>query len=145
MKHQNQNRPSPFPGRCRKRQLHEPGFSLLLFLCFFLVFLGYCYFMLSIPVQPFSRTTWVSRHYQSKPFWILLEREMMGWQWHQLDHMQIICTSRQTDNHVTTSPVNFLQVECPSWLWSLSFLLCEKNCRKETGLTQVHLETTVTD
>jgi len=23
----------------------------------------------------------------------------MGWQWHQLDHMQIICTSLQTDNH----------------------------------------------
>jgi len=24
---------------------------------------------------------------------------MMGWQWHQLDHMQIICISLQTDNH----------------------------------------------
>jgi len=23
----------------------------------------------------------------------------MGWQWHQLDHMQITCTSLQTDNH----------------------------------------------
>jgi len=22
---------------------------------------------------------------------------MMGWQWHQLDHMQIICTSLQTE------------------------------------------------
>ena len=21
------------------------------------------------------------------------ESEMMGWQWHQLDHMQVICTS----------------------------------------------------
>jgi len=29
---------------------------------------------------------------------------MMGWQWHQLDHMQIICTSLQTDNHTSTSP-----------------------------------------
>ena len=27
-----------------------------------------------------------------KPFWILLEQEMVGWQSHQLDHMQIICT-----------------------------------------------------
>jgi len=27
---------------------------------------------------------------------------MMGWQWHQLDHMQIICTSLQTDNHAST-------------------------------------------
>jgi len=26
---------------------------------------------------------------------------MIGWQWHQLDHMQIICTSLQTDNHAT--------------------------------------------
>jgi len=28
----------------------------------------------------------------------------MGWQWHQLDHMQIICTSQQTDNHASTPP-----------------------------------------
>jgi len=26
----------------------------------------------------FSRTTWVSRHQKGKPFWILLEQEMMG-------------------------------------------------------------------
>jgi len=32
---------------------------------------------------------------------------MMRWQWHQLDHMQIICTSRQTDNHAITSPLSF--------------------------------------
>jgi len=32
---------------------------------------------------------------------------MMGWQWHQLDHMQIICTSLQMDNHASTSPVSF--------------------------------------
>ena len=27
----------------------------------------------------FSRTTWVSRHQKGKPFWILLEQEMIGW------------------------------------------------------------------
>jgi len=32
---------------------------------------------------------------------------MMGWQWHQLDHMQIICTLLQTDNHTSTSPFSF--------------------------------------
>jgi len=32
---------------------------------------------------------------------------MMGWQWHQLDHMQIICTLLQTDNHNSTSPLSF--------------------------------------
>jgi len=26
-----------------------------------------------------------------KPIWILME--LMGWQWHQLDRMQVICTS----------------------------------------------------
>ena len=52
----------------------------------------------------FSRTTWISRHQKGKPFWILLKQEMMGWQWHQLDHMQIICTTLQIDNH--TSPVS---------------------------------------
>jgi len=33
----------------------------------------------------FSRTTWVSQRQKGKPFWILLEQEMMAWQWHQLD------------------------------------------------------------
>ena len=47
----------------------------------------------------FSRTTWVSWHQEGKPLWILLKQEMMEWQWHQLDHMQIICTTLQADNH----------------------------------------------
>jgi len=39
----------------------------------------------------------------------------MGWQWHPLDHIQIICTSLQTDNHASTSPLKFfLQAGCPS-------------------------------
>jgi len=40
----------------------------------------------------------------------------MGWQCHQLDHMQIICTSLQTDNHTSTEYLNtqFLQAGCPS-------------------------------
>jgi len=37
----------------------------------------------------FSRTIWVSWHQKGKPFWILLKQEMMEWQCHQLDHMQI--------------------------------------------------------
>jgi len=35
---------------------------------------------------------------------------MMGgfvMQWHQLDHMQTICTSLQTANHTNTSSLNF--------------------------------------
>ena len=36
----------------------------------------------------------------------------MGWQWHQPDHMQVICTSLQTDNHASTSSLTFL----PGWM-----------------------------
>jgi len=60
----------------------------------------------------FSRTTWVSRHQKGKPFWILLKQEIMGWQWHQLDHMQMICTALQTDNHPS---LNFSRAGCSSW------------------------------
>ena len=61
-----------------------------------------------------SRTTLVTQHQKGKPTWILLEQEMMGWQWHQLDHMQIIYTSLQTDNHASTSPFKFLWAGYPS-------------------------------
>jgi len=33
----------------------------------------------------------------------------MGWQWHQLDHIQIICTLLQTDNHASISSRNFFR------------------------------------
>jgi len=35
------------------------------------------------------------------------------WQWHQLGHMQV-CTSLQTDNHASTSPLSVVQAGCPS-------------------------------
>jgi len=38
----------------------------------------------------------------------------MGWQWHQLDRMQIICFSLQTDNLASTLAVKFLQSRCSS-------------------------------
>jgi len=39
----------------------------------------------------------------------------MGWQWHQLHYMHIICTLLQTNNHASTSSVNFLQAGCSFW------------------------------
>jgi len=39
---------------------------------------------------------------------------VLGWQWHQLDNMQKICTSLQTDNHTNTPPLSFLQAGYPS-------------------------------
>jgi len=41
-----------------------------------------------------------------KPFWISRSK-MMGRHWYQLDHLQIICTSLQTDNHASTSSPYF--------------------------------------
>jgi len=41
-----------------------------------------------------------------------MKQEMMGWQWHQLDHMQIVCTSLQTYDHTSTSPLRW--AGCPS-------------------------------
>jgi len=35
-----------------------------------------------------------------------MKQEMMGWQWYQLDYMQIICISLQIDNHASTSPLD---------------------------------------
>ena len=37
-----------------------------------------------------------------------MKQEMMGWHWHQLNHMQVICTSLQTDNHANISSPNCL-------------------------------------
>ena len=56
-------------------------------------------------------TTCVSHQQKHKQFWILMKQEVMGWQWHQLDHTQIICTSLQTttDNHISTIPLSFFQ------------------------------------
>jgi len=49
----------------------------------------------------FSRTTWVRQYQKGKTSLDLNEARdygVLGWQWHQLDHMQTICTSLQTDN-----------------------------------------------
>ena len=74
-----------------------------------LVFVKLCcliyYYYIRLTVF-YSRTTSVGRHQKGKPFWILLEQEMMGWQWHQLDHMQIICTLLQTGKHASTLPLS---------------------------------------
>jgi len=50
---------------------------------------------------------------------------MMGWQWHQLDHMQIICTSLQIDNHASTSSLSFTG-------WML-FLTPNQQCQSTDG------------
>jgi len=64
-----------------------------------------------------SRTTWVSRYQKGKTCLDLNEAKddgVLEWQWHQLDHMQTICTLLQTDNHTNAPSVNFLQSGCSS-------------------------------
>jgi len=35
----------------------------------------------------------------------------MGWQWHQLDNIEIIYTLLQTDTHAITSSLNFYRLD----------------------------------
>jgi len=55
-----------------------------------------------------------------------MKQEMTGWQWHQLDHMQIICTLLQTENHASTSLLNFFTG------WML-FLMLNQQCQSTEG------------
>ena len=62
----------------------------------------------------FSRTTSVSRYQKNKTSLDLNEARddgVWGQQWHQLDHMQTICTSLQTDNHTNTPSLNFYRTD----------------------------------
>jgi len=64
----------------------------------------------------FSRTTWVTWHQRLNQSGLyLVKQEMMAWQWHQLNYRQIICTSLQTENHVSTLSLNILQAGCSFW------------------------------
>jgi len=55
---------------------------------------------------PLSGTTQVNRYQKDKTNLDITEARHSEWQWHQLDHMQI-CTSLQTDNHASTTPLSF--------------------------------------
>jgi len=58
----------------------------------------------------FSRTAWVTQYQKGKTSLNLNEARddgVLGCQWHQLDHMQTVYTSLQTDNHTNTSSLNY--------------------------------------
>ena len=50
---------------------------------------------------------------KAKPNWILLKQETVNGSGISWAIMQV-CTSFQTDNHASTSPLRFLQAGCPS-------------------------------
>ena len=47
------------------------------------------------------------------------------WQWHQLDHMQIIGTSLQTDNHASTSSLSVYMLDALSDISNTVYTLTE--------------------
>jgi len=55
----------------------------------------------------------VGRYQKDKTNLDITEARDSEWQWHKLGPMQV-CTSFQTDNHASTSPLSFLQAGCPS-------------------------------
>jgi len=61
---------------------------------------------------PFSGITQVSRYQKGKTNLDFTETRDSEWQWHQLGHMQV-CTSLQTDNHASTSPLSFFTGRMP--------------------------------
>jgi len=58
-----------------------------------------------------------------------MKQETTGWQWHQMDHMQmqIACILFQRDNHA--SSLNFLQAGC----YCLLFLTPNQQCQSTEG------------
>jgi len=58
-----------------------------------------------------------------------MKQETMGWQWRQLDHMQIICTLLQTDTHASTSSLNF-------FAGRMLFLTPNQQCQNSEGKAQ---------
>jgi len=63
--------------------------------------------------NPLSGTTRMSWYQKGKTNLEFTEARDSEWQWNPLDHMQV-CTVFQTDNHVRTPPLSFLQAGCPS-------------------------------
>ena len=62
-------------------------------------------------------------------------------QWHQLDHMQAICTSLQTDNHTNTSSLNCYRPDAlpdaqPTLATSTQYRSCQSTSAAWTGAQQ---------
>jgi len=70
-------------------------------------------------------TTQVGRYQKGKTNLDFTEARDSEWQWHQLGHMQV-CTSLQTDNHASTSPLSFFTDRMP-------FLPPNQQCQSTEG------------
>ena len=61
---------------------------------------------------------------------------MMGWKWQQLDHMQIICTSLQRDNHANTLSLIFTR--------QVLFVMPNQQCQSTDALLHSSLNKMLT-
>jgi len=55
-----------------------------------------------------------------------MKQEMIAWQWHQLDNMQIICTMLQTDIYASTSSLSL-------FTGRMLFLTPNQQCQSTQG------------
>ena len=76
--------------------------------CFILYYYYYTHLMASFQGQPEQ----VQKNKTSLDLNETREDGVVGWQWHQLDHMQTVCTSLQTDNHINISSRSQLWYQC---------------------------------
>jgi len=81
----------------------------------------------------------VSQYQKGKTNLDFTEARDSEWQWHQLGPMQV-CTSLQTDNHASTPPLSFLQVECPSCLPTNSVKALKADCVQLHGMMNIGAE-----
>ena len=75
--------------------------------------------------SPLTGTTRVGRYQKRETNPDFTEVRDSEWQWHQLGHMQV-CTSLQTDNHASTSPLSFFTGRMP-------FLPSNQQCQSTEG------------
>ena len=70
---------------------------------------------ISTQTNPFngslSGTAWVSQYQKGKTNLDFTEARDSEWQWHQLGHMQTICTSLQTANYASTPPLSLYRLD----------------------------------
>ena len=67
--------------------------------------------------------------------WISTKQEMMGWQWYQLDRMQIICTSLETDKRPC---LHFITHFSTGWM---HFLMPNQQCQSTVHVYKLCLLT----
>jgi len=81
----------------------SPGKRAVKWLCVCVcVYVCMCVYYYYTCLMASSRAAWISWCQIGKTrldFNEARDDGILGWQWHQLDHMQTICTSLQTDNH----------------------------------------------